>query len=94
MEKNSNALLVKNWILSITEVSRVLGVHITTIHRWFYEYEHGGLKNLLSRVIPENIEALLSKDKRKLNYNLNQNLADLKATKQSRFGCKKPIKLK
>lgn len=32
-----------------TEVARLLGVHRTTVHRWFNEYEHGGLSELLSK---------------------------------------------
>lgn len=34
---------------SITEVSRLLGVHRTTVHRWFNQYQYGGLHHLLSQ---------------------------------------------
>ena len=49
---------------SITEVSRLLGVHRTTVHRWFNKYQHGGLHNLLyqrkktgiNRIIPGSLQ--------------------------------------
>ena len=52
----------------ITEVSRLLGVHRTTIHRWFYQYEHGRLKKLLKnrkspgrpRIIPMEVSPKIS----------------------------------